>query len=136
MRAGAANGGSATTRVTLTLAGALALVVGAAACGIGEEKVGSSLPPLVPVTSTTTTTPTTSTQVRYYVIQRGDSISSIAATFGVSQQELIALNGIVDQDQIQAGQTLQLPPSTLVVTAPAASAPTDTLIVTAPPASG
>lgn len=133
MRAAPASSGvSARMRIALPLTGAVLLVLGAGACGIGEEKVGSSLPPLTVATSTTTTMPTTTTQVRYYEVQRGDSISSIASAFGVSQQELIAINGITNADQIQAGQTLKLPPSTVVVTAPAATEAPPT--VTAPPA--
>ena len=120
----ASTGASATIRATVPVGGALlfALVIGA--CGFRGEKVGSSLPALTAATTTTTTMPTTTTEVRYYEVQRGDSISSIAAAFGVSQQELIALNGIANPDQIQAGQKLQLPPSTVVVTqAPASEAP-------------
>jgi LysM repeat protein len=116
----ASTGVSATIRVTVPVAGALLLVVGIGACGFRGDKVGSTLPPLTAATTTTTTMPTTTTEVRYYEVQRGDSVSSIAASFGVSTQELIALNGITDPDKIQAGQTLQLPPSTVVVTAPAA----------------
>jgi LysM repeat protein len=119
----ASTGASATIRATVPVAGALLLVVGIGACGFRGEKVGSSLPPLTAATTTTTTMPTTTTEVRYYEVQRGDSVSSIAAAFGVSQQELIALNGITNPDQIQAGQKLQLPPSTVVVTAPPATAP-------------
>jgi LysM repeat protein len=112
--------------------GALALVVGIGACGIGDEKVGSTLPPLTAATTTTSSLPTTTTEVRYYVVQSGDSVSSIAASFGVSQTELVALNGIVDVDKIQAGQKLQLPPSTVVVTAPSTTALVATTVVTQP----
>ena len=120
----ASTGASATIRATVPVAGALLLVLGIGACGFRGEKVGSSLPPLTVATTTTTTMPTTTTEVRYYEVQRGDSISSIAAAFGVSPQDLVALNGIANPDQIQAGQKLQLPPSTVVVTAaPSSAAP-------------
>lgn len=112
--------------VLVVLAGLIA-----GGCGWREERVGSSLPPLTVATSTTTTMPTTSTAVRYYEVQRGDSLSNIAQTFGVSLQELAALNGITNLDSIQAGQQLKLPPSTVVVTAPTDTAPADT----APPSS-
>lgn len=105
-------------RAVVPVAGALVLAVAAGACGFRPEKVGSSLPPLTVATTTPTTEPTTTTQPRFYIVKRGDTISSIASAFGVSQQELLALNGIVDKDRIQAGQTLQLPPSTVVVTPP------------------
>ncbi len=126
-------GRSATIRATVPVVGALAFVVVVGACGFRPEKVGSSLPPLTAATTTTTTLPTTTTQPRFYVVQRGDSISSIANAFGVSQQELIALNGITNADQIQAGQTLQLPPSTVVVTAPVTTAAADPASVTPAP---
>lgn len=133
MRAQRASGwGSATVRTTMPVAGALALVVGIAACGLGDEKVGSTLPPLTVATTTSTTMPTTTTEVRYYVVQSGDSVSSIADAFGVSQSELVALNGIVDVDKIQAGQRLQLPPSTVVVTAPSTTALLATTAATQP----
>jgi|SRR6478735_1899245 len=118
-------------RVTAPVLAALAFAVLAGSCGFRPEKVGQSLPPLTAATTTTSTLATTTTQPRYYVVQRGDSISSIAAAFGVSSQELIALNGITNPDQIQAGQTLQLPPSTVVVTAPPAAG--DTSSVTSAP---
>ena len=131
MRAADSTARSVTIRIGAALAGALVLVAVAASCTFRPEKVGESLPPLTAATTTTTTQPTTSTQPRYYVVQRGDSISSIAASFGVSPQELIALNGITNPDRIEAGQTLQLPPSTVVVTAPPAAA--DTASVTPAP---
>jgi LysM repeat protein len=44
-----------------------------------------------------------------YVIQKGDSLSKIAARYGVSHRELAEINGIADPNKIKIGQTLTLP---------------------------
>jgi LysM repeat protein len=49
-------------------------------------------------------------------VQPGDSLSVIAERFDVRIEDLIALNGITNPDQIQAGQKLQIPPPTILVT--------------------
>ena len=44
-----------------------------------------------------------------YVVRRGDSLARIAASTGVAESELIALNGIRNKHRIAAGQKLKLP---------------------------
>jgi murein DD-endopeptidase MepM/ murein hydrolase activator NlpD len=44
-----------------------------------------------------------------YIVQPGDSLSSIAARFSVSLQELMAANGITDPNQLAADQQLVIP---------------------------
>jgi LysM repeat protein len=44
-----------------------------------------------------------------YVIKKGDSLSKIAARYGLSTRELAALNGIDKPDKIRIGQKLTLP---------------------------
>jgi len=44
-----------------------------------------------------------------YIVQPGDSLSSIAARFSVSLQELMAANGITDPNQLAADQQLIIP---------------------------
>jgi murein DD-endopeptidase MepM/ murein hydrolase activator NlpD len=44
-----------------------------------------------------------------YVVQPGDSLSSIAARFSVNLTELMAANGIADANQLTAGQQLVIP---------------------------
>jgi LysM repeat protein len=58
-----------------------------------------------------TTVPTTSipTQVTY-VIQPGESLSLIAARFGVDVRALADFNAIGDIDSVRAGQLLTIPP--------------------------
>ncbi len=60
-----------------------------------------------------------------YVVRRGDSLSAIAARFGVSTSALARANGISNPNLIYAGQRLTIPGrgSASTTTAPAASAP-------------
>lgn len=44
-----------------------------------------------------------------YVVQRGDTLSGIAAKFGTTWQTLQSLNGIPNPNLIYAGQTLKVP---------------------------
>lgn len=48
-------------------------------------------------------------QARTYVVQPGDTLSAIAAQFGVSPAELRLVNGIDDPDSIRVGQELLIP---------------------------
>ncbi len=60
----------------------------------------TNIPTQVPVISTTS-----------YVVQFGDTLSRIAARFGVTTQALAQLNGIVNPDLVYFGQTLLIPTS-------------------------
>lgn len=51
----------------------------------------------------------TPTPAGLYVVQNGDSLSSLAAEFGTTVEELMAANGLIDADAIQVGQTLLIP---------------------------
>jgi LysM repeat protein len=44
-----------------------------------------------------------------HVVQIGETLSEIAAAYGISTAELMAINGITDADQIDIGQELLLP---------------------------
>jgi murein DD-endopeptidase MepM/ murein hydrolase activator NlpD len=44
-----------------------------------------------------------------YIVQPGDSLSSIAAFFSISQADLMSANGITDPNQLDAGQQLIVP---------------------------
>ena len=49
--------------------------------------------------------PTTGT----YTVQRGDSLATIAAQFGINYFELARINGIANPDVLRVGQVLQVP---------------------------
>lgn len=68
--------------------------------------------PAPPPTTTTTTAPpppTTTHAPTTYTVKAGDSLSSIAAQFGISQSVLAAANNITDPDKIYVGQVLKIP---------------------------
>ncbi len=44
-----------------------------------------------------------------YTVQRGDTVSSIARRFGVSERDLLSTNHLRDRNRIRAGQVLELP---------------------------
>ena len=73
--------------------------------------------PAAPTPAPTAAAPKTTDGV--YIVQRGDTLAKIAATFGVSISGLVAKNGIADPNFIWVGQRLQ-------VTGVAASATTAT----------
>ena len=61
--------------------------------------------PTQPPTATPTSTPETWT----YKVKAGDTLSGIAAKYGVSVKELMALNSLHDGDYLVAGQELRVP---------------------------
>ncbi|HUI60435.1 MAG TPA: LysM peptidoglycan-binding domain-containing protein [Steroidobacteraceae bacterium] len=62
-----------------------------------------------------------------YVVQRGDSLSEIASKAGMTEAQLLKLNGIRNRDFIFEGQRLQIAPEAVAIastTAPAAGTAT------------
>lgn len=51
----------------------------------------------------------TPTPAGLYVVQSGDSLSSLAEDFGTTVEEIMAANGLTDPNAIQVGQTLLIP---------------------------
>ncbi|MET0458254.1 MAG: LysM domain-containing protein [Ilumatobacteraceae bacterium] len=98
--------------------GLVALVVAASSCSDGDDlDAADTLAPIQTTSTTSTTLPTTTTQPQYYEVQPGDTLTKIAAAFGLPIPAIMELNGIVDPNAIQAGQILQLPlASDIVVT--------------------
>ena len=105
--------------------GIVGIVTVLSACGGDETKVADTLP--VMVAESTTTIPLESTTTlndnpEFYTIQQGDTLSAIAASFGVTVADIVAANGLANADAIQAGQKLAIPangsaPSTTAVVA-------------------
>lgn len=61
-------------------------------------------------TAATTTEATTGPTRRTYTVRRGDSLSSVAARYGVDVDDLIELNPRADPQALRAGQRLRLRP--------------------------
>ncbi|MGB9739429.1 LysM peptidoglycan-binding domain-containing protein [Chloroflexus sp.] len=51
----------------------------------------------------------TPTVAALYVVQAGDTLSTIAERFGVTVDELVAANNLTDPNFLQPGQTLLIP---------------------------
>ena len=96
--------------------------------------VGQSLlvpaPAAAPATTDTPAQPATQPTTATYTVQRGDSLSTIAAKYDISYFELARMNGITDMDSLHVGQVLTVPAPPAPAVAPAAPADTPG---TAPP---
>lgn len=83
-----------------------------------------------------TPTPAPALEPTLHEIRPGDSLSLIAAQYGVPMQDIMAANGISNPDTIQAGQRLLIPIAGFTGTAPTFTPiplPTDTPIPFDPP---
>ena len=87
------------------LVAAVAVVV--AAC----ETETRSVPRSTTTTQTTAAPTTTTTPPMTYVVKRGDTLSSIARFFGLSQQAIIQANQPLNPDRLTEGQALKIPPA-------------------------
>ena len=58
--------------------------------------------------STGTTTTTTAANGRYYVIQSGDTLGSIATDYSTTVDELLTLNPSVDPSALQPGERIRV----------------------------
>lgn len=77
-----------------------------------------------PVPTTVPTTTTTIPGSTPYLVQSGDTMSSIARTFGVPYADLLAANPLPDPGNLQIGQRLLIPPTTAPTTAAPGTATT------------
>jgi LysM repeat protein len=126
-------GRSARRRVLARLLAATGTVALITACGGGDDSDAVPETTGVPTTTTTIATTTTVTEVTY-IIQRGDSLSSIADQFDITVAQLITINSIEDADHIEEGQILIIVPALTPVstTVPAATVPATTAAAAAP----
>lgn len=91
------------------------LAIGLAGCSRGEDEEPTVTPDdrLAIVTPTPGTpipqTPTPRASEETYIVQPGDSLSSIATRFGTTQEAIQEANGIDDPNSIYAGQELIIP---------------------------
>ena len=95
---------------------AAVLTVVAVACGTTDPAAQERLPPIQTTTpSTTTTTTTVAPADLLYVVQSGDTLGEIAERFNVTIVAIVERNGLSSPDDIQAGQSLEIPEGLLVV---------------------
>jgi LysM repeat protein len=87
--------------------------IAAASCGDDGDSA-ATLPPIVTVSTTTTIFITTTTVREFYIVKRGDTLGQIAKAFQVRLADIMAINGITNADDIQAGQELQIPTGAVV----------------------
>ena len=104
------------------LAAVLVLAVLSAACGGGggtsseERPIGLDSDELVtaivetPVpTPPPTPTPTSTPEAFIYVVREGDTLGSIAAEFGITWQEIDAVNELENPNVLSIGQEIEIP---------------------------
>ncbi len=103
-----------TGRALIALPVALGAVV--VACGTTDKASRETLAPIRTTTSTSSTTTTSLPEgQKFYVIKRGDTLAVIAASFGVTVQSIVEINGLANPDAIQAGQTIEIPSDVIIV---------------------
>jgi LysM repeat protein len=121
------------SRAMATLLVAAGLVGGLVLASCAKDDKPSSAPALPPIVTTsppTTPPPVVATTLpEYYEVQRGDTLTLIAAAYGLPVQAILDLNGMTDPDQLAAGQILAIPSRDMVATAlpptvPGQTAPT------------
>ena len=93
-----------------SLAAACAALGVVAGCSDDDDPAArATLPPIATTTTIATTTVPPTTQPRFYEIQPGDTLTEIAAAYGLPILAIMEKNGITDQNKIFAGQILELP---------------------------
>jgi len=111
----------------LAALGAALLLAGVAVgCGTTDPASQERLPPIRTTLATTSTTSTTLPEgQKFYTIKSGDTLAAIALSFEVPVLSLVDINGLDNPDDIQAGQTIEIP-SGVIVVAELPTPPTDT----------
>lgn len=85
--------------------------------GEGGEQVAPDPTPVPPTPVPATVTPAeqNNSQATSHVVTRGETLYSIAQRYGLTVQELAAANGIINVNDIDAGQELVIPVAGTVV---------------------
>jgi LysM repeat protein len=83
--------------------------------GLGGGSGGTTTGPEIPTATTTvatrthsTTTTQTTTAARYYTIQSGDTLGSVALKENTTVDELVRLNPGVDPEALHVGQRIRV----------------------------
>jgi LysM repeat protein len=96
---------------------ALVTIAALAACERGDSAptptatIDDTFVIVTPTTGTSARRTPTLEDTRIYVVEPGDTLSSIAAQFGVTEEALVQLNNLADSDDIEVGQVLLIPPA-------------------------
>ncbi|MEY3870192.1 MAG: hypothetical protein RLZZ338_4084 [Cyanobacteriota bacterium] len=80
--------------------------------GTKEETQGKTVPSLVDSLGSATIAPSETvmgTDLKIYQVQDGDTLNSIAATYGVSVAEIIQINNLSNPNLLKVNQTLKIP---------------------------
>jgi LysM repeat protein len=80
--------------------------------------VPTAAPTQVPTVAPAPTTPPGGGMVTY-VVQRGDTLYSLARRYGTTVEAIASANGIANPNQIKVGQTLKIPTSGSPIPSPA-----------------
>jgi hypothetical protein len=80
----------------------LAFVIGRATGGGGGDSEVSA-------TATSVSTTTTAPRLETHTVGQGESLSSIAASYGLTTEELASFNGITNVNHVFVGQQLSIP---------------------------
>ena len=103
------------------------LAVAGVACGTTDPAAQERLPPIQTTTPSTTTTSTTVAPGDFlYVVQSGDTLQRIAERFSVTVAAIVERNALASADDIEAGQSLEIPEGLVVIDdgqTPATTAP-------------
>src|SRR5215207_3423319 len=90
----------------------MAIVVLTSCAERGEEPTLEPAPTLAVVTATPGPPPVpTPGEQQVYVVREGDTLSGIAARFGVSEEAILKENPLSDRDRLFVGQELVIPPA-------------------------
>ncbi len=88
-------------------------LLGLVACS--EQVAEQSLPPAPTFAVVTATAgppvPPTPGKNQIYVVREGDTLSAIAARFGVQEDAILELNPMTDRNRLLVGQELIIPPA-------------------------
>ncbi|MCH1490580.1 MAG: LysM peptidoglycan-binding domain-containing protein [Ilumatobacteraceae bacterium] len=100
---------------------ALAVLATAMVLVAGCSNSDLSLDPLPPIQTTTTTTTMTTipdTNRYFYEVRSGDTLSAIAAGFGVPMKQIVELNELENASDIRVGEIIEIPQGFVIVTLP------------------
>jgi LysM repeat protein len=76
--------------------------------GLEEGSKRPESPPALTATAPAPPTETTKTSRRYYHIRSGDTLAAIAPRFGLTEEELVALNPGIEPTALRVGQRIRV----------------------------